>query len=137
MVRWDPISELARFQRDFEGLFTGPSGTVHQFPAVNAWVNENEAYLTAELPGVDPQELEINVEGETVTLSGKRPSPDLGESAEFHRHERLYGEFSRTLQLPFRVDANGVDAKLNRGMLTVKLPRAEVDKPKKITIKAA
>ena len=137
MVRWDPISELARFQCDFDGLFTGPSGTVHQFPAVNAWVNENEAYLTAELPGVDPNELEINVEGETVTLSGKRLPFDLGENAEYRRRERLYGEFNRTLQLPFRVDANGVEAKLNRGVLTVKLPRAEEDKPKKIAIKAA
>jgi HSP20 family protein len=137
MVRWDPISELARFQRDFGNLFTGPSGTVHQFPAVNVWVNENEAYLTAELPGVDSNDLDVNVEGETVTLSGKRLPADGGETMEYHRRERLYGEFSRTLQLPFRVDSNGVDAKLNRGVLTVKLPRAEEDKPKKITVKAA
>ena len=136
MARWDPIRELARFQREFDGLYTGPSGAVHQFPAVNVWVNESEAYLTAELPGIDPANLDINVEGETVTLSGRR-MPEANGGTEYHRRERLHGEFNRQVLMPFRIDAQHVNAQLTKGVLTVKLPRAEEDKPKKIAIKAA
>ena len=137
MIRWDPIQELERFQHELDNLFTGPSGTVHQYPAVNVWANDNEAYLTAELPGLDAADIDISVIGEKVTLSGKREAGEASENEKLHRRERLFGSFSRTLQMPFRVDAGQVSADLNKGVLTVKLPRAEEDKPKKITIKAA
>ena len=139
MLRFNPVAmgDLALMQREFDNLFTGANGRVHRLPAVNVWSNENEAHLTAELPGVDPNDLTISVEGDRVTLSGQRSRVDAGESGEFHRRERQQGEFSRTLQLPFRVDAQKVDATMNKGVLTVKLPRAEEDKPKKIVIKVA
>jgi len=93
--------------------------------------------VTAELPGVDPNNLDISVINETLTLRGSRKPPELKEGETFHRRERLFGEFTRTLQLPFRVDSNAVEAHVKNGVLIVKLPRAEADKPRKVAIKAA
>ena len=137
MFRWEPINELERFSREFDNLFTGPSGTVHQFPAVNVWSLEDEAILTSEIPGIDPNSLDISVVGHRLTISGQRVPEQANENATYHRQERLHGQFSRSLELPFRVNAEKVDANYKKGVLTVRLPRAEEDKPKKIGIKAA
>lgn len=135
-MTFDPISELQRFSQEVDNLFTGPSGAVHQYPAINVWSNDDEAYLTAELPGVDAADLELSVVGRKLTLSGVRKPFEQEAKPEFHRRERLAGKFTRTLQLPFRVDAQKVDAHMSKGVLTVKLPRADEDKPKKISIQA-
>jgi HSP20 family protein len=137
MYRWEPISELERLSRQFDNLFTGPSGTVHEFPAVNVWSQDDTAILTSEIPGIDPDSLDISVVGQRVTISGQRQPEAPKESATYHRRERLHGQFARTLELPFRVDAQKVEANYSKGVLTVKLPRAEEDKPRKIAIKAA
>ena len=137
MVTWHPMRELERFQHELDNLFTGPSGTVHQYPSVNVWATESEAYLTAELPGMEASDLEISVLGQKVTISGKRQPRETNENERLHRRERLSGTFTRTLQLPFRADAEKVSAHLDKGVLTVTLPRAENDKPKKIAITIA
>ena len=85
MVTWDPIRELERFQHELDHLFTGPSGTVHQYPSVNVWTTENEAYLTAELPGMEASDLDISVLGQKVTLSGKRQPREMNEKERLHR----------------------------------------------------
>lgn len=137
MFRWEPMSELERFTREFDDLFTGPSGTVHEFPAINVWSLENEAVLTSEIPGIDSSSLDISVEGQRVTISGQRMLEPASENATYLRRERMSGAFSRVVELPFRVDAQKVEASYSKGVLTVKLPRAEEDKLKKIAIKAA
>lgn len=137
MYRWEPLSELERFTREFDSLFTGPSGAVHQYPAINVWSGEDEATITSEIPGIDPNTLDISVVGQRVTLTGQRVPESAGKNATYHRRERLHGQFARTLDLPFRVDASKVEARYNKGILTVRLPRAEADKPRKIEVKAA
>jgi HSP20 family protein len=74
------------------------------------WANEEHVVLTAELPGVDPDSLDISVVGDTVTLAGRRDLDAGGDEARYHRHERWHGNFTRTMQLPFRIDAEKVDA---------------------------
>lgn len=135
--RWDPVRELRRFQRNVDEVFSGVSGAIHQFPPVNVWTSENDAILTAELPGVDPKDLDISVQGETITLRGQRQTEKLNEHDVYHRRERILGQFSRSLTLPFRVDGDKVNATMENGVLTITLPRAEADKPKKVTIKAS
>jgi HSP20 family protein len=136
-VTWDPARELQRFQRDLDELFSGVSGAVHAFPPVNVWSNEEDAVVTAELPGLDANDIDITVHGDSINLRGSRKPIDLKENEKFLRRERITGEFSRNLQLPFRIDAEKVSAKFNKGVLSITLTRAEADKPKKITIKAA
>ena len=92
--------------------------------------------VTAELPGVSPDEINIAITGDTLTLSGSRQRPET-ESNTYHRQERGYGPFSRSLQLPFRIDANQVEATFRKGVLSITLPRAEEDKPKKINVNAS
>ncbi|HOF05634.1 MAG TPA: Hsp20/alpha crystallin family protein [Syntrophales bacterium] len=104
---------------------------------MNIWVDDQEAVITAELPGVNPEEIDISVLGESITLAGSRKQDVLKENETYHRKERNGSRFSRTLQLPFRIDAAGIEARYEKGILKVKAPRAAEDKPKKIAIKAA
>jgi HSP20 family protein len=102
---------------------------------MNVWTSEDNAVLTAELPGCNPDALDISVVSDTLTLSGSRAQKELEEGATYHRRERTCGGFTRTFQLPFTVDPNKVEASFERGVLKVTLPRAEADKPKKIEVK--
>jgi HSP20 family protein len=106
------------------------------FPGVNLWEEGDTAYLEAELPGLSMSDLEMYVVGKTLTLSGERKiSPP--ENAAYHRRERTAGKFERTLTLPWDIDAAKVEAKLQDGVLTVKLPKAESAKPRKIVVQGA
>jgi len=142
--RWgyySPWREAQRLRREMNRLLTGmPTGsrwrTAPAFPAMNVWTDEDHAMITAELPGVDKESLDISVEGDTLTLRGNCPAPETEEGATFHRRERGCGSFARTVELPFNVESEGVEATLEQGLLRISLPRAEEDKPKKITVKA-
>ncbi len=132
---WD---EMDRLQREMNRLFEDfDSGTqpIAGFPAMNVWMNEEGAVVTAELPGVNVNDLDIRVVGQTLTLSGERKMEDLPKDAVFHRRERSKGKFTRTLDLPFLVDSEKVQATLEKGILRILLPRAEQDKPRKISVK--
>jgi HSP20 family protein len=129
---WREMDRLQGEMNRVMGSFA-PRGT-GSFPPLNMWANEEHVVLTAELPGVDPDSLDISVVGDTVTLSGSRDLDASGDEARYHRHERWHGTFNRTLQLPFRIDAGKVDAQFAKGVLKVMLPRAEEDRPRRISI---
>ena len=104
-------------------------------PPLNAWVGEGDVTIAAELPGVNPGKVDISVIGDTLTISGSREVETLKEGESYHRQERDFGRISRTIQLPFHVEADKVEAKYARGILKITLPRAEADKPRKIAVK--
>jgi HSP20 family protein len=134
------FSELDRLQREMNRLFERNSPRLRSapnFPAMNVWTNEDGVLITAEIPGVSVEDIDISVIGETLTLSGERKPDLVEEDVRYHRQERGYGKFTRSLELPFRVDANAVEATFENGVLHITLPRAEVDKPKKISVKVA
>jgi len=91
--------------------------------------------VTAELPGIDPKAVDISLTGKSVTLRASRQPDDAKDGESYHRRERWYGQFSRTIDLPYVIDAAKVDARFSRGVLHLTLPRAEEEKPKKIAIK--
>ena len=91
--------------------------------------------VTSELPGVTPGDVTINLQDDVLTLEGAR-RPREKQNANWQRQERTYGSFSRTVQLPFRVDADKVEARFNSGILEIELQRLEADRPKKIEIRA-
>jgi HSP20 family protein len=106
------------------------------FPAVNVWEDAEAVNVDAELPGLDLKDLEIYVTGgNQLTIKGerKRVPPD---KAVYHRQERGFGTFIRVLTLPFEVDSSKVDARLENGILTIKLAKHEAAKPRKIVVKA-
>jgi HSP20 family protein len=133
--------EVDRLQHDMNRLFEAYSPMRMRpapgYPAMNIWTSEQGIKLTAEVPGVHPEDIDINVVGETLTLSGERKADELKEDARYHRQERGYGKFTRSIQLPFSVDVNQVEATFKNGVLNIALPRAEEDKPRKIAVKSS
>jgi len=126
--------ELSRFYSDWPA--EARWGVARGFPAMNVWTSENSAVVTAELPGVQANQIDISVEDDMLTLRGERRRDEADDkNVTYHRRERRFGSFVRTLRLPFRVEAGGVDATFRDGVLRIELPRAEADKPRKIAVK--
>jgi HSP20 family protein len=130
---------MDQLQREMNRLFNATStGRVinsPSYPAINIWTNEDGQLISAEMPGIHPDDIDIDVTGDALSISGERKPDEVAKEARYHRRERNYGTFSRTIQLPFMVDTNKVEANFKNGVLLITLPRAEADKPKKITIK--
>lgn len=134
---FDPFAELRLMERQMNRLFRDVHGRGTDYPALNYWSNDNEALLEIEMPGVNADDFELSVQDDVVTIAGERKDPHADETVTAHRHERAFGKFSRTLQLPFEVEADKVAARYENGVLRVTLPRRESTKSKRIAIHAA
>ncbi len=135
-------NEMERLRREMNRLFSNFPARAAEwgaptYPAMNVWTNEEGAVVTAEIPGVNPEDIDISVVGDTLTVSGKREPETTDEEVRYHRRERGQGAFKRSIQLPFTVEAAKVEAAIENGVLHITLPRAEADKPRKITVKTA
>ena len=137
-LNFDPFVELRRMQSEMNRLFSGFSAaTARDFPPINIWLGENSLVVTAELPGITSADVNLSLQEDVLTLSGKREPKTQQDDVNWQRRERAYGTFSRAVQLPFRVDADKVQARFNNGILEVELQRLEADRPKKIEIRGA
>jgi len=105
------------------------------FPPMNITQDDDNFYLRAEVPGIEPNELSISAVRNRVSLAGKREIPRERERVSYHRKERAEGSFNRTVTLPTEVDAERVDARYADGILTLTLPKAEETKPRQITVR--
>jgi HSP20 family protein len=132
---------MERLHREMNRLFDTFSlaggRTAPGYPAINIWANDEAAIVTAELPGLSPDDIDISVVNDILTLSGGRQPDELEEGERYHRRERSYGRFTRSFELPFKVEADQVEARFEKGVLHISLPRAEADKPRKIDVKSA
>jgi HSP20 family protein len=104
------------------------------FPLLNLTEDKDQYYVRAELPGVKADELDIQVTGKNLSISGERKIAAEDESAKYHRREREAGTFSRMIGLPGEVGTGKVEAKLENGILSILIPKAEIAKPKQITV---
>lgn len=149
LTRWDPFTnagnvwqQMQQLQSEMNRLFDRwggrADGVAAAYPAVNVWEDADSVYVEAELPGLDLKNLEIYVTGGTqLTIKGQRNPPTQGnEKLTYHRQERSFGSFVRVLTLPFAVNSEKVDARLDNGVLLVKLAKHESAKPRKIAVKA-
>lgn len=129
------MKDMRRMNRQLDYLFGGTQGPIRaEYPLLNAWSGDDGLVIAAEVPGVAKDELEITVDGRTLTLSGTRLAEELPEDARQYRRERNHGEFSRTVELPFDVDVEKVEANYVGGVLEIELPRLPEEKPRKITL---
>jgi HSP20 family protein len=128
----DPWRTVERLNRAASGML---AQSTSEFPAVNVWAGSDKAVITSELPGIDAKDVDISVNGNSLTLRGSRQSSDACEGECHHRRERWHGQFTRTIDLPYQIDAEKVEARFNKGILRLTVPRAEADKPKKIAVK--
>jgi len=119
-------SPFEPFPAEFgKGLFGGKEG----FPAVNVSETDKEVLVDAELPGLDVKDVDVSLQGETLLIKGEKKFEEEEKKDNFHRIERSYGTFTRAVPLPCNVDAKGVSAKFEKGVLHVVLPKATPSEP--------
>ena len=136
---WDPFSEIARLQDQFARArdWAPEARRAPTFaPAVDIFETKDAIVLKAELPGVKPEEVNVNVENNVLTVSGERKLEARDEREGYHRVERTYGTFTRSFAVPNNVAADAVEAELTEGVLTVRLPKKAEAQPKKVTVRA-
>ena len=143
IVRWEPIRDLLSTQRGFDRLFREGFSPVFDetevstrswAPPVDIFETENDIVLKAELPGIDPKDVEVRVEDNTLYLKGERKYEKEVNDKNYHRVERSYGSFARSFSLPNSIDADKVKAEYKDGLLTLTMPKREEAKPKTIKI---
>ena len=149
IVRWydrpttpRPLGLMDQWKREMDRLFadfTGGRTVSYQragvFPPLNVSEDSDKLYVSSELPGIEPDDIEIHVEGDTLTLRGERKLPEAAEGVNYHRREREGGRFRRIITLPARIDPTGVEAAFKNGVLNIVLPKATEARPRQIKVK--
>jgi HSP20 family protein len=140
MSLWEPFGvstqDLGRFQRDVERSLAGlrSNGRNAFSPAVDVVEDKEAMVVRAELPGLKREEVDVSIDGNVLTLRGERKFEREEEGKRYHHVERSYGSFVRCFQLPTTVDAEKIDAKLADGVLTLRIPKKDVVKARKISV---
>ena len=140
MLTLELLNEADRLHDEVNRLFTRGSSrqmATADAPALNVWASDHVLRVTAELPGIDPNQIDVSVEGDQLTLRGSIPERSLKEGERWVRQEHAPYTFVRSFRLPFRVESDKIEAQYANGILNLTLPRAESEKPKRIQIKAA
>lgn len=128
------FNRLSQLRNEMDQLFEDGVTSEPLYPALNVWEDEGSFYAEAELPGFRLEDVEVAVRGNELSLSGER-KPEEKEGMTWHRRERGFGKFHRTLEFPLPIEADKVQASLKNGILTITLPKAEAAKPRKIQVK--
>jgi HSP20 family protein len=144
LVRWEPVRELNSLQQEMNRLFStffdtptagnGGSAGRRWIPAMDLVETDDHYVLTADLPGLSEADINLEFEGDVLTLSGERRVGHAGSKEGFYRLERAAGAFSRSLTLPEGVDPDAVTATFDKGVLEVRIPKPEQRKPRKVAI---
>jgi HSP20 family protein len=139
LVRWDPFRELTALQTEVNRLFSRVGGgdvaeRQSWTPSIDVIETDDNIKLKAELAGMDPKDISIEVQDNVLTVSGERRFQEEVKEDKYYRIERRYGSFSRSLALPQTVQEDAIEAKYENGVLEVIVPKAEIAKPKKISV---
>jgi HSP20 family protein len=136
---FDPFRDLLDLQKQLDRFFRNPQGfgfglSGHGvFPAVNLFGDKEGIVIRAEIPGVEPSSVQVQIDGQTLSISGERQTRGANGGS-FHRRERPAGKFSRSIQLPRGLDRDKAAAECRNGVLTVRISRAEEMKPRLETV---
>ena len=148
IVRWEPFRSLVALQERMNRLFDESArgagrGQEEDWsmgawsPAVDIYEKGTDVVLKAELPGIDPKDVDIRIENNVLTLRGERKFEEETKQENYHRVERSYGAFTRAFTLPSTVDTGNVKAEYKDGVLRITLPKREDAKPKQIQVQIA
>lgn len=143
LIRFSPNTEMRRLQREIDGLFDtffpttqgngGESATWS--PRVDLAETDDAYHIHADVPGLRKEDIEINMQDGTLSISGERQVQENEENRRFVRVERAYGRFYRAFSLPQTIDYDGIEASFEDGVLTIVVPKAEETKPRRIDIR--
>jgi HSP20 family protein len=135
IVRWEPLSLQTLFDSVFDGPSPSRAGALRRWmPAMDLVEGEDRYVLKADLPGLTEDDVKIEFEDGTLTVSGERKSEHETKKDGYVRAERVFGSFSRSLTLPQGIDPEAVTASFDRGVLEVSIPKPEARKPRRIEI---
>lgn len=144
LSRRDPIREMMTMQSAMDRLFESAFG--ESIPgwsrglaadlALDVSENENEYVVKASLPGINPDDLEVTYNANTLTIRGETKAEEEKEGTRYHVRERRFGSFSRSINLPTSIQADAIQANYEAGVLTLRLPKAEEARPKRIQIRS-
>ncbi|MEZ4836220.1 MAG: Hsp20/alpha crystallin family protein [Caldilineaceae bacterium] len=150
IVRWDPFRDMLAMRgqmdrimdewlKESNGAENGENGhSINTMRlALDVSENDNAFVVKASVPGVHPEDLEINFNENTLTIQGETKEDRTEESERYHLRERRFGRFVRSMTVPVAVDADAIDAQYDNGVLTLTLPKAEETKPRKINVRTA
>ncbi len=124
-------------QNRLNNLLSSVAARDTEFPLLNTYISEDKALVVAEIPGIELEDIDLQVVNKTLTINTQRKKEDVSEGTHWYRRERAYGQFSRVIELPFAIDVDNVQASCTQGVLKIELPRAQADLPKKISIQSA
>jgi HSP20 family protein len=143
VVRWEPFRELAALQSEMSRWMSQVAGTgtpgnggstSSWLPAVDVWETDGELVLSFDLPGVEEDRISVELEDNVLTVSGERERAERSEGDRFYRYERRFGQFSRGVTLPQGVDEEKIQADYKAGVLEVRVPKPEEQKPRRIPV---
>jgi HSP20 family protein len=143
LVRWEPFRELAALQNEMGrwmsqvagvGSLPGNGQSSTWMPAVDVWETDKEIVLSFDLPGIPEDKIAVELEDNVLTVSGERERIQEHSNDRFYRFERRYGSFSRSVTLPTGVNEDSIQADYSDGVLEVRVPKPEEQKPKRIQI---
>ncbi len=141
LTRWDPFQEMLNLRRTVDRLFDNVSPD-HEWAQPAMWglavdmvENKDDFVVKASVPGINPDDLEVSYSDDTLTIKGEIKEEKEAKEDQYHLRERRYGSFMRSIVLPTKIKGDAIEASYQNGVLTLRLPKAEEVKPKRISIK--
>ena len=141
LTRWDPFQEMLNLRRTVDRLFDNV-GADHEWAQPSAWglavdvvENKDDFIVKASVPGINPADLDISYSDDTLTIKGEIKSDNEVKENQYHLRERRYGTFTRSVSLPTRIKGDAIEASYQNGVVSLRLPKVEEVKPKRISIK--
>jgi HSP20 family protein len=141
LTRWDPFQEMLNLRRTVDRLFDNASPD-HEWAQPALWglavdmvENKDDFIIKASIPGINPEDLDISYSDDTLTIKGAVKSDNEVKENQYHLRERRYGSFARSITLPTKIKGDAIEALYQNGVVTLRLPKAEEVKPKRISIK--
>jgi HSP20 family protein len=136
LAKWDPFRDVKGMEEEFDRLVGRAFSRNAWVPALDVRETDDRFELSLDLPGIDPEAVSVSFEDGMLTISGKREFADENKGATWHRIERGFGTFARSVRLPRTADPDRIEATFDRGVLTVSVPKAEAAKARTIEVKA-
>ena len=141
MIRWEPFDEMMSMRESMDRLFEDffsrrprQAGPLVWQPAVEIWETDTDIMVKAELPGIDPKNVEVNVTGDVLTIKGEAKTAQEEKRRNYYRRELRYGAFQRAIALPIEVKGDEAKATFRHGILEVKVPKAERVRPRSVKV---
>ena len=137
LAKWDPFRDLMGVEEEFVRLMGRAASRNPWVPALDVRETEDRFEVTVDLPGMDPEKVNVTFEDGMLTITGQREFSNEDRGAQYHRIERSFGTFARSIRLPRTADVDKIEASFDKGVLSVSVPKVEAAKPRQIEVRTS